>query len=87
MDLRVSLEDRSLVRRVFVGRHQVHQPAARPALEILHQFMSLLLGPLARRHTDHQPVFGVDGDVIPVVPLQVIRRLIVGAVLLLLADE
>jgi len=47
---RIGLEERRRLRRVFVRGHPVHEPAARPRLEVMHPLMHLGVGALARNY-------------------------------------
>ncbi len=83
----VSIQDRGLVVRIGVPGHQPHRMSSGPPMKLAHQRLRPLDVAGPRRDGEDQAVLGVVGDMIQVVPLEVIGR--VGAVAgrLLLGDE
>ena len=77
-------KDRGLVGRVLVGRHQPHHPTPGTAPEVPDQRVSRVGGPLADHQADDQPALGVEGHVVPAVPM---TRVVVSTILLLFTDE
>ncbi len=87
-DFRIGLEDRRLVRRILVRRHQIHEPAAGAFLEVVHQ--QLRVRPPCVCRAPRSPPSGVPGQRPHGPSYRPLRRAsgIVGvAVLLLLADK
>jgi hypothetical protein len=64
--------DRRLVHRVLVAGHQLRQFAPEPPLDLGDDRAAVLLRPRPGDHRQDQPVLGVVGDVVPIVPAGVV---------------
>jgi len=85
--LSVDLQDRFTVRLVLIAGDQTHPPASRATVEVPHETMHILAGPLARHQGDDQLVLGIQGHMVPVVPAPLIRRVVGITLFFLFAHE
>src|SRR4030095_10459792 len=65
----VGVEKRGFGGGVFVRRAEIHRPAIRAGLEVLHHLLHVLRTPLARHSPDYQPRLGGQRERIPIVAL------------------
>ena len=80
--LAVGIQERCLVRRVFIAGRQIEDPASGPPLGLSDH----LDVPRPRRHHEGQPALGIDRHVIPAVAAMVVGRVVGVAAGLLLGD-
>src|SRR5262245_13395029 len=85
--LAVGLQNRWLVSRVLVGDQQVHHASTCAPVHIFDQLFRLRGGALARHHAHHQTMYGVEGDMIPIIALFGVRWIVGIAVSLFFPYE
>src|SRR5262249_34848631 len=83
----VEVQDRLLVRRVVVAGHQSHGLAPCPLTDRGDHRLNLLSPARPGDDAEHQLVLGIEGRVVPPVPVLVVRRVSGVTVLLLLVHE
>ena len=81
------LQNRIPVRFIFVTCYQSRNLGIQAPSRFLYQKYSLLFRPFAIDHFQHELVFGIKGDVIPIVTATPISRVVFVAIFLLLFDE
>ena len=85
--LPVGIKDRVFVDQIAVRGDEVHQPTPGASLEVVDHRNNVLGRPFASHDADHQPTLDINRDMVPGVPLTVVGRVGLIAILLLLGDE